>query len=63
MYLNNEHMTYSSCMHINQCDCKTCKADDSVIVQGLMLHKLVVGGIVVSISLPKWHFGTNCTNS
>ena len=39
MYLNNEHMTYSSCMHIIKCDWKTCKADDSVILQGLMLHK------------------------
>ena len=46
MYLNNEYMTYSSSMHIIECDWKTCKADDSVILQGLMFDKLVVEGIV-----------------
>ena len=46
MYLNNEHMPYSSCMHIIKCDWKTCKADDSVILQGLMLDKLLVERIV-----------------
>ena len=50
------------CMLLNVIG-KQCKADDSVIVQGLMLDKLMVEGIVVSIRWPKWHFATKGTNS